>query len=187
MSGLAELPRDVVVHIFGFLDVQSLLSASAVCQSWNAAAGDNCLWKLLRDTYFCNCNNVMENEELRTVRATKNPKHEIHQTDNTTASGVNYRFSFAAAYKDARHGKLGYHRGYCSSCCSIIWLSRNRCSNETNRKDEVNHQIKPISIGQTVEFILDGFASSRSSSDSDSDTEEDGIALGMWAYPRFFS
>lgn len=32
MSGLAELPRDVLVHIFGFLDVQSLLSASAVCQ-----------------------------------------------------------------------------------------------------------------------------------------------------------
>lgn len=62
---------------------------------------------------------------------------------------------------DARHGKLGYHRGYCSSCCSIIWLSRNRCSNETNRKDEVNHQIKPISIGQvpsTNVYILSSFS-----------------------------
>ncbi|XP_057798576.1 F-box protein At5g52880 isoform X3 [Salvia miltiorrhiza] len=168
-EGIDQLPQDVLVHVFGFLDVQSLLSASAVCRSWNGVAGDNCLWKLLYDTYFSNCESFVKNEGLGTIGASKN---EMHQIDDITTFGVNYRFAFEAAYK-----------GYCSSCRSIVWLDRNRCSNETNRRDEVKHQIKPISIEKVGDFILDGFVSSESSSDSDSDTE-DVFALRLWAYPR---
>ncbi|XP_057798575.1 F-box protein At5g52880 isoform X2 [Salvia miltiorrhiza] len=176
-EGIDQLPQDVLVHVFGFLDVQSLLSASAVCRSWNGVAGDNCLWKLLYDTYFSNCESFVKNEGLGTIGASKN---EMHQIDDITTFGVNYRFAFEAAYKDE---KMGCCTGYCSSCRSIVWLDRNRCSNETNRRDEVKHQIKPISIEKVGDFILDGFVSSESSSDSDSDTE-DVFALRLWAYPR---
>ncbi|KAG6387740.1 hypothetical protein SASPL_152932 [Salvia splendens] len=164
-----QLPQDVLVHIFGFLDVKSLLSASAVCRSWNGAAGDNCLWKLLYDTYFGNCENVVKNKGLETVGTSKN---EMSQPDSITAFGVNYRFAFEAAYK-----------GYCSSCRSIVWLNRNRCSNQTGRRNEVEHQIMPISIEKIDDFILNGFVSSESSSDSDSDTDDE-FALRLWAYPR---
>ncbi|XP_042004633.1 F-box protein At5g52880-like isoform X3 [Salvia splendens] len=164
-----QLPQDVLVHMFGFLDVKSLLSASAVCRSWNGAAGDNCLWKLLYDTYFNNCENVMKNKGLETVGTTKN---EMRQIDSITAFGVNYRFAFEAAYK-----------GYCSSCRSIVWLNRNRCSNQTGRRNEVEHQIMPMSIEKIDDFILNGFVSSESSSYSDSDTDDE-FALRLWAYPR---
>ncbi|KAL1552803.1 F-box protein-like protein isoform X3 [Salvia divinorum] len=164
-----QLPQDVLVHIFGFLDVKSLLSASAVCRSWNGAAGDNCLWKLLYDTYFSNCENVVKNEGLETVGTSKS---EMRKIDSITAFGVNYRFAFEAAYK-----------GYCSSCRSIVWLNRNRCSNQTSRRDEVEHQIMPISIEKIDDFILNGFVSSESSSDSDSDSDGE-FALRLWAYPR---
>ncbi|XP_042037334.1 F-box protein At5g52880-like [Salvia splendens] len=172
-----QLPQDVLVHIFGFLDVKSLLSASAVCRSWNGAAGDNCLWKLLYDTYFGNCENVVKNKGLETVGTSKN---EMSQPDSITAFGVNYRFAFEAAYKDE---KLGCCTGYCSSCRSIVWLNRNRCSNQTGRRNEVEHQIMPISIEKIDDFILNGFVSSESSSDSDSDTDDE-FALRLWAYPR---
>ncbi|XP_042004632.1 F-box protein At5g52880-like isoform X2 [Salvia splendens] len=172
-----QLPQDVLVHMFGFLDVKSLLSASAVCRSWNGAAGDNCLWKLLYDTYFNNCENVMKNKGLETVGTTKN---EMRQIDSITAFGVNYRFAFEAAYKDE---KLGCCTGYCSSCRSIVWLNRNRCSNQTGRRNEVEHQIMPMSIEKIDDFILNGFVSSESSSYSDSDTDDE-FALRLWAYPR---
>ncbi|XP_047970877.1 F-box protein At5g52880 isoform X2 [Salvia hispanica] len=172
-----QLPQDVLVHIFGFLDVKSLLSASAVCRSWNGAAGDNCLWKLLYDTYFSNCENIVKNKGLETVGTSKN---EMRQIESITSFGVNYRFAFEAAYKDE---KLGCCTGYCSSCHSIVWLNRNRCSNQTGRRNEVEHQIMPISIEKIDDFILNGFVSSESSSDSDSDTDDE-FALRLWAYPR---
>ncbi|KAL0304351.1 UNVERIFIED_CONTAM: F-box protein [Sesamum radiatum] len=79
--------------------------------------------------------------------------------------------------------KFKSYRGYCSSCCSVVWLSCNRCANKSNIKDGSNHQIKPISRQQIVEYILDGFLVSESSSDSDSDPE-DVCMLKLWAYPR---
>ncbi|KAL8557326.1 hypothetical protein ACS0TY_004677 [Phlomoides rotata] len=163
-QGFAQLPLDVLVSIFSFLDVQSLLSASAVSRSWNVVASDNHLWKLLYDTYFYQYKIYMEDRIIN-------------------GDSIDYRFAFKAAYKESGCRKFKSYRGYCSSCCSIVWLYSNKCCNKTNTREDGNHQIKPISIQQIVEFILDGVLSSESSSDSDSDAEDSSV-FRLWAYPR---
>uniref|UniRef100_A0A9I9EHS7 F-box domain-containing protein n=1 Tax=Cucumis melo TaxID=3656 RepID=A0A9I9EHS7_CUCME len=50
--GSCQLPQDVLLHIFRFLDVQSLGSAGLVCRSWNVAADDEYLWQLQYTTFF---------------------------------------------------------------------------------------------------------------------------------------
>ncbi|KAI3458073.1 hypothetical protein Pfo_014736 [Paulownia fortunei] len=183
-EGLTLLPQDVLVHIFSFLDAQSLVSASAVCWSWNAAASDNHLWKLLYAIFFCNSDNVTKHNGLKTHGANKN-EDKIHSLDDIgTGVGIDWRCAFQTAYKETCYRKFKSHRGYCSSCCSIVWLSSsNKCSNEPNTKDGSNHQITPISTQQIVEYILDGSLLSESSSDSDSDTEDVSV-FKLWAYPR---
>ncbi|TQD81591.1 hypothetical protein C1H46_032829 [Malus baccata] len=52
VSGSTQLPQDVLVHIFGFLDMQSLASVGLVCWSWNIAASDNHLWETQYATFF---------------------------------------------------------------------------------------------------------------------------------------
>ncbi|KAK4384910.1 F-box protein [Sesamum angolense] len=184
-EGIIPLPQDVLMHVFSFLDMQSLVSASAVCRSWNVAASDNHLWEFLYAIYFCGSGNVCQN-------------------GIATGVGIDWRCAFKIAYKgfiycfilrvlgclvmgigkaSTCYRKFKSYRGYCSSCCSVVWLSSNRCANKSNIKDASNHQIKPISRQQIVEFILDGFLVSESSSDSDSDPEDVSM-LKLWAYPR---
>nr|GEU32938.1 hypothetical protein [Tanacetum cinerariifolium] len=47
-----ELPLDVIVHIFSFLDLHSLVSALQVSRSWNAASRDNHLWQLMFTVFY---------------------------------------------------------------------------------------------------------------------------------------
>ncbi|KAL0321497.1 UNVERIFIED_CONTAM: Spastin [Sesamum calycinum] len=114
-EGIIPLPQDVLMHVFSFLDMQSLVSASAVCRSWNVAASDNHLWEFLYAIYFCGSGNVCQN-------------------GIATGVGIDWRCAFKIAIK-------------------------------------------------IVEFILDGFLASESSSDSDSDPEDVSM-LKLWAYPR---
>jgi len=54
-SGLPHIPQDVLVHIFTFLDMRSLVAAGLVCWSWNSAANDNNLWKINYSLFFGLC------------------------------------------------------------------------------------------------------------------------------------
>ncbi|PIN21673.1 hypothetical protein CDL12_05631 [Handroanthus impetiginosus] len=181
--GLCPLPHDVLVHIFSFLDVHSVVSASAVCRSWNTAANDNHLWKFLYAISFCDSNIITTNSKIKNLGVANN-KGKIHSPDSVdTAFDFDARCEFRLAYKGRRYSRLKSCRGYCSSCRSIVWLSNYKCYNESNTKDGSSHQIKPISTQQIVEYILDGFVLPESSSDSDSDSE-DGLVHKLWAYPR---
>ncbi|KAK4431401.1 F-box protein [Sesamum alatum] len=179
-EGIIPLPQDVLIHIFSFLDMQSLVSASAVCRSWNAAASDDHLWEFLYAIYFCASDNVGQNGH-KTHGETEREGHSLNGI--ATGVGIDWRCAFKIAYKGTCYRKFKSYRGYCSSCCSVVWISSNTCANKSNIKDGSNHQIKPISRQQIVEYILDGFLVSESSSDSDSDTEDVSI-LKLWAYPR---
>ncbi|KAF5934871.1 hypothetical protein HYC85_026000 [Camellia sinensis] len=64
-EGSIQLPQDVVVHIFSFLDLQSLLSAASVCWLWNSAASDNHLWHLQHVMYFGDSNNCSKGRGLQ--------------------------------------------------------------------------------------------------------------------------
>lgn len=68
-------------------------------RSWNAAASENHLWKLLYDIYFCNSDNVTKNKGLKTIGVTKT-EDKIHPADDIiTGVGIDCRFAFKAAYK----------------------------------------------------------------------------------------
>jgi hypothetical protein len=82
-TGLQHIPQDVLVHIFSFLDMRSLVSAGLVCwyfssralvpplypsyfylshffflkRSWNSAAVDNDLWRMNYSLFFGTCYN----------------------------------------------------------------------------------------------------------------------------------
>ncbi|XP_073109101.1 F-box protein At5g52880 isoform X2 [Elaeis guineensis] len=51
-GGSMQLPHDVLVHIFSFLDMRSLVTASSVCWAWNSAASDGTLWQLQYSLLF---------------------------------------------------------------------------------------------------------------------------------------
>jgi hypothetical protein len=52
----------VLVHIFSFLDMRSLVAAGLVCWPWNSAANDNHLWEMNYSLFFgichINCNST---------------------------------------------------------------------------------------------------------------------------------
>uniref|UniRef100_A0A452ZLV8 F-box domain-containing protein n=1 Tax=Aegilops tauschii subsp. strangulata TaxID=200361 RepID=A0A452ZLV8_AEGTS len=47
-----DIPNDVLVHIFSFLDTRSLVAAGLVCWSWNSSANDNKLWRMNYSLFF---------------------------------------------------------------------------------------------------------------------------------------
>ncbi|XP_051138265.1 F-box protein At5g52880 [Andrographis paniculata] len=160
--GSDPLPQDVLVHIFSFLDVQSLVSASSVCWSWNVAACDSHLWKRLYNSFFRNSYNAKHTNRLNFV-------------------GDEWRRAYKTAYKES-FGKFNSNRGYCRSCFSVLWLSSSDCL--------IRHccRIKPMSTQKVFEYIVDGDICWDSESGSDSDVEDmdeiDMSALKLWAYPR---
>ncbi|KAL3834297.1 hypothetical protein ACJIZ3_009033 [Penstemon smallii] len=202
-QGSILLPQDVLVHIFSFLDLQSLVSASAVSWSWNDAARDNHLWKFLYTSFFCNSNKISKQIGLKTSGPSEN-KEETHLHNGIDSEiGIEWRRAFRTAFEEIYSRKLRSHRGYCSSCCSIVWLTSNKCSEKHPKEEGSNHQIRPISTQQVtstnpksfkifrsrwqiVEYILDGVLSAESSSDSDSDSDdnEDVSLFKLWAYPK---
>ncbi|KAK6131797.1 hypothetical protein DH2020_034455 [Rehmannia glutinosa] len=183
VASLTLLPQDVLVHIFSFLDVQSLVSASAVCRPWYTAARDNHLWKSLYATFFYKSDNFTKHSGFKMHGMTKNDD-KIHPLDDIgNGVGFDWRCAFKTAFKETCYRKFKTYRGYCLSCCAIVWLSSNKCSNELSTKEGINHQIMPISTQQIVDYVLYGGLLSESSSDSDSDTEDVSV-FKLWAYPR---
>ncbi|EYU25171.1 hypothetical protein ABFS82_06G026100 [Erythranthe guttata] len=171
-------PQDVLVHIFSFLDVQSLASASEVCRSWNSAACENHLWKSLYVIYFSNSDVVTKGGGVKNHRVTKN--------EDNSGIGIDWRRAFKSSYKETCRRKFKSHRGCCYRCRSIVWISSNQCCNKLDLKDGSRHQIKLLSAPQIVDYIFGGMPVQESSSDSDSDIEDDSF-LKLWAFPRQIS
>ncbi|XP_074346306.1 F-box protein At5g52880-like isoform X2 [Apium graveolens] len=58
--GTIQLPGDVLIHIFSFLYLRSLVVAVSVNRSWNLAASDNRLWQLQHSIYFVDSDTLYE-------------------------------------------------------------------------------------------------------------------------------
>ncbi|XP_073146498.1 F-box protein At5g52880 [Henckelia pumila] len=181
---LPVLPWDILLHIFGFLDLQSLVSVAAVCRSWNAVASDNHMWKSLHATFFGKLDNSYKFDGNNTDGTIK-IKRNVHSANHTeTEADTDWRNAFKRSYREICSRRFTSRRGWCSSCGSIVWLNGNKCSNTTSIGDtSTTHQIKPLSTPQIVEYILGGSFSSESSSDSDSDTDDNSYCK-LWAYDR---
>ncbi|XP_015878294.1 F-box protein At5g52880 isoform X1 [Ziziphus jujuba] len=165
----AQLPQDVLVHVFSFLDVQSLVSVGQVCRSWNLAATDNHIWKLQYATFFGNYDNGLKTNGSQSCIGVKDIKGASLQEEMATGTSIDWREAFKRAYRGQSSKKLASGRGYCGYCDTIVWLDNTKCFNVHSGLDSEN-QISPVSLDQVVEYIL-GESSTSSSSDSDGDLD----------------
>ncbi|KAF8412177.1 hypothetical protein HHK36_000136 [Tetracentron sinense] len=99
-EGSAQLPEDVLVHLFSFLDMRSLVSVGLVCWSWNLAASDNNLWKLQYAILFGNSDNCSEiKEQLGGLAQEKGNTILYHKKDGIDAmTSLGWREAFKKTY-----------------------------------------------------------------------------------------
>ncbi|XP_052176319.1 F-box protein At5g52880 isoform X2 [Diospyros lotus] len=180
-EGLSQLPPDVLVHIFSFLDLPSLLSAASVCWLWNSAASDNHLWHLQYTTYFGNSSNKDWRPESCGMR--ENDEHQQFEGDSNIGTSIDWRDTFKKASEGHSSKTFIYYRGYCGQCSAVVWLSNMKCCNQPCKLNSGNQQIKPVSPEQIVEYISNGTLSVMYSSESDSDSDGEHISK-LWAIPR---
>ncbi|XP_052176345.1 F-box protein At5g52880 isoform X4 [Diospyros lotus] len=156
-EGLSQLPPDVLVHIFSFLDLPSLLSAASVC---------------------CNKDWRPESCGMR-----ENDEHQQFEGDSNIGTSIDWRDTFKKASEGHSSKTFIYYRGYCGQCSAVVWLSNMKCCNQPCKLNSGNQQIKPVSPEQIVEYISNGTLSVMYSSESDSDSDGEHISK-LWAIPR---
>ncbi|KAK7270456.1 hypothetical protein RIF29_23606 [Crotalaria pallida] len=177
-KGSLQLPNDILVHIFSFLDMQSLVSVGQVCWSWNFAANDNHLWELQYVALYSSSAAKQQPTipiEDRNNRLLKEPID--------TRSVTDWKEAVKGAYTGALSKKLTTNRGYCGHCKTVVWLNNSNCPNVHCGRTSETQNIMPVTAFQVVEYLLDDSLSIISSSDSDSDSEG-GAVPRLWAYPK---
>ncbi|KAJ8536831.1 hypothetical protein K7X08_035232 [Anisodus acutangulus] len=180
VEGRSQLPQDALVHVFGFLDLKSLVTASLVCRSWSLAANDNHLWQSIHINFF-----GKSSDNPNIIRLTYGVERISFTPGNTTAANVDWKDAFKLAYRGISR-KVTSQRGFCKQCNSIVWLSNSKCSNESFEKISDEHQIMPVLLEQIVEYVLEE-SIPFSDSDSDSDDSVHCSHCKLWAYPRRIS
>lgn len=185
-EGSTQLPQDVLVHTFSFLDLRSLLSAASVCWLWNSAASDNYLWHLQHVSYFGDSGHCSKGWALPRCEMLGNDERMQLQEEVTTETSIDWRETFMKAYRGNSLKTHTSYRGFCGRCHAVVWLSKMKCCNQRCRLNSKNQQITPISTEQIVDYILDGSVCEVSSSESDSDSDE-GTTSKLWAFPRHLS
>ncbi|PWA49485.1 F-box domain, cyclin-like protein [Artemisia annua] len=179
---LVELPQDVIVHIFSFLDLRSLVSALQVCRSWNAASSDNHLWQLMFTVFYNTSSNFGKTYKLL-GGLTEEAKSKLSQGNIVCNNSLDWRTSFKKVYDGFSSKKLlTSSRGFCKHCQTIFWVS-DMANGTTSRLRCKYHQINPITTQQIVEYIDGEYASSESDSDTDSDSYDEFVPK-LWAYPK---
>ncbi|XP_042480356.1 F-box protein At5g52880 [Macadamia integrifolia] len=184
-GGSSMLPQDLVVQIFSFLDMRSLVAAGLVCWSWNLAANDNELWRSQYVLYFGNSENCSELKgQLGEPRLEKvNRVLQQKEKDMVSMSFLDWKEAFKGAYIGNSSRISTSNRGHCWHCKSIVWLSNMRCANVQDGLQPENHKIKPLSLQQVVEYLVEDSSSTLSYLDSDSDSDEES-ASRLWAVPK---
>ncbi|GMH08940.1 hypothetical protein Nepgr_010780 [Nepenthes gracilis] len=175
-TGLVQLPQDVLVHLFSFLDMQSLVSAGLVCRLWYAAATDNYLWQRHSAAYFCDLDSFVENKVCISGRSIKE--------DVGAVGSFDWKDAFRRKYTGYPSWKFNYNRGYCRYCNLIVWLNNLMCPNAHLGQISEYHMIKPVlSPNQVVAYILEDSLLMLDSSDSDSGSDGE-FGYKLWAYRR---
>ncbi|BAT94268.1 F-box protein [Vigna angularis] len=172
-----QLPQDILVHVFSFLDMKSLVSAGLVCWSWNIAANDNHLWQMQHVVLFGN------DAKLKHTKPVEGKNYSLLQGTVDNRLITNWKDRVKGAYTGALSSILTTNRGYCGHCKSVVWLNNAKCPNVHSGISEIQ-DIKPVTAFQVVEYLLDDSLSITSSSDSDSDYEG-GPVSKLWAYGKF--
>ncbi|KAK7391310.1 hypothetical protein VNO78_19724 [Psophocarpus tetragonolobus] len=175
-KGSLQLPQDILVHIFSFLDMKSLVSVGLVCWSWNIAANDNHLWEMQYVALYGNC------AKSKPAKLVEGKNYRLLQETIDTRIINNWKEVVKGSYTGALSKLLTTNRGYCGHCKSVVWLNNTKCPNIHSGIYEIQ-DVKPVTAFQVVEYLVDDSLSITSSSDSDSDYEGGSISR-LWAYPK---
>ncbi|XP_021839835.1 F-box protein At5g52880 isoform X2 [Spinacia oleracea] len=169
---VGQLPQDVLVHLFNFLEMPTLVTVGMVCRSWNEAAVDNYLWKFHYNTHFSDSESILKMEDRQDGVTAKDRQH---TASNGESEDVNYDWkdAFRRLYLAIPSRRYKYNRGYCGQCRSIVWLSNLKCPNKhSSRRGSGGQLLKPLSPSQIVRYILDDTYWLIYSSDTDDDDSE---------------
>lgn len=188
-----QLPDDIVIHMFGFLDVRSLVAAGLVCRSWNVSARDDTLWKAQYSLHFGDdlLNNALGRQW--TISVLNDEVGILHQRLQRPELRVHtdWHEAFKKRYKGHPSRVVMTDRAYCKTCRSPIWLNNKGVNvNGSTIKCNHHHMLKPMLPGQVLHFLLGDSMASSSSSSSDSDSDSEGVLIvehrfsKLWAYPR---
>ncbi|KAH9625772.1 hypothetical protein KSS87_010737 [Heliosperma pusillum] len=150
-KGSLNLPQDILVHLFCYLDVQSLLTAGLVCRSWNAAANDSYLWQFQYTNHFDDSESVSKFKGLADNDTAVGKQHEL-STEVCTNVNQNWKDNFRKAYLGNPYKS---DRGYCLCCKSIVWLNNLRCPNQGLGRRANKHELDPLSPDQIGKYIAE--------------------------------
>ncbi|CAL4894517.1 unnamed protein product [Urochloa decumbens] len=184
-SGLPHIPQDVLVHIFSFLDMHSLVAAGLVCWSWNSAANDNDLWKMNYSLFFgigyLSCNGSP-------VCGAQNSRGLVQSSMDSVS--VDQNFGWKESFQSKYAGKSGSwkfasNRALCGHCRSVIWLSNLTCAAPhhcpKNGRDEV--KLLPLLPDTVAKYILhDDLAAPSSKSDDTDDSDYENGQPRFWTF-----
>ncbi|XP_030533819.1 F-box protein At5g52880 [Rhodamnia argentea] len=176
----SQLPQDVLLHIFGYLDFSSLMAALLVCWSWNYAASDNSLWHSYYTRVFPRADNSLKTNHQQN-KSLYHDRQETPTPKGTAMPYIDWREAFKRSYIASSGRNIICERGYCKHCRTVVWLNGINCSNHGGAKSS-NNEIKPVSPQQVVDYLLDDFCS-WDSDDDDSDLDDQSVSK-LWAYPR---
>ncbi|KAK8938154.1 F-box protein [Platanthera guangdongensis] len=143
VEGYMDLPQDILLHVFRFLDIRSLVSASSVCWSWNTAAKDNMLWMSHYYIIFGRIDISIGKKSLFSDFV-----HDIGPNEGKELPiNFDWRGAFKRIFTKQSVWRCRPHRAFCIHCESILWLSAITCGTPHrcpgNEKGRLN--IKPIS------------------------------------------
>ncbi|CAN6332341.1 unnamed protein product [Urochloa humidicola] len=183
--GLPHIPQDVLVHIFSFLDMHSLVAAGLVCWSWNSAANDNDLWKTNHSLFFglcrLSCNTIP-------VSGVQNSHGLVQGSMDSVSDPIfGWKESFHSKYTECASWKFASNRALCGHCTSVIWLSNLTCAAPhhcpKNGRDEV--KLQPLLPDIVAKYILhddDQAAASSSESDDTDDSDYENGHPTFWLF-----
>lgn len=188
LKGVAALPHDVLVLIFSFLDLRSLLTVGFVCKTWKSAANDDMLWKIQYSVYFGKSEVHIETETQHEIRKMLS----VYQNKENTSLPVSHAWkeSFRSKHIGSSRRLLS-SRVYCKNCKSVIWRSSitSKSCHSCFLVSKHPIKIKQMTPSKVAEYLLEEAATlSESSSDSESDSDDiwpykDRISK-LWALPK---
>ncbi|XP_048549030.1 F-box protein At5g52880 [Triticum urartu] len=172
-----DIPNDVLVHIFSFLDTRSLVAASLVCWSWNSSANDNKLWRMNYSLFF-STSHLRSNSTL--VSSGVQNSHGILAQNNVDPvfddPNLNWKEVFYKKHAEHISWSAASNRAICQQCRSVLWLSNltraapHHCPKKG--KDEIKLMpLLPYAVACYILKAQDQPSSSSDSNDSDSDSE----------------
>ncbi|XVF53497.1 hypothetical protein PTKIN_Ptkin05aG0103900 [Pterospermum kingtungense] len=97
-KGSAQLPQDVLLHIFSLLDLQSLISVALVCWSWNLAANDNNLWKLQYTAVFGRSGNYSRTKKMQWNGRSQKVYCKLLEENVVSQTHIDWKETFKRAY-----------------------------------------------------------------------------------------